>query len=46
MIAMPAGVIRDGLIYHTMRDTVDAVDPRAVAGCIEVANRLAFEVDR
>jgi aminopeptidase YwaD len=46
LIAMPAGVIRDGLIYHTKRDTVEAVDPQAVAGCIEVAFRLAFEIDQ
>jgi hypothetical protein len=43
MIAMPAGVIRDGLIYHTMQDTVETVDPRAVAVCIEVAYRLALD---
>lgn len=45
MIAMPAGVIRDGLAYHTMRDTVDAIEPAAVEAYLMVASRLAGEMD-
>jgi aminopeptidase YwaD len=45
MIAMPAGIIRDGLAYHTMRDTVDAIEPAAVEACLMVAEGLAREID-
>ena len=45
MIAMPAGVVRDGLAYHTMRDTVEAVEPAAVEACLIVAEGLAREID-
>lgn len=45
MIAMPAGVVRDGLAYHTMRDTVDAIEPAAVEACLMVASRLSGEMD-
>lgn len=37
MIAMPAGIVRDGLVYHTMSDTIDAVQPQAVEACLFVA---------
>lgn len=46
MIAMPAGLIRDGLVYHTMQDTVDAIEPEAVAACLTVIEELANELDR
>ncbi len=46
MIAMSTRVVRDGLVYHTMRDTVDAIEPVAVEACLSVAERLAFTVDR
>ena len=44
MIAMPAGVVRDGLVYHTMRDTVDAIEPAAVEACL-IGLALAKEID-
>ncbi len=46
MIAMPAGLIRDGLAYHTMRDTVEAIEPAAVEACLLVAEGLAKELDK
>jgi aminopeptidase YwaD len=46
MIAMPAGVIRDGLVYHTMNDTVSAIEPEAVDACLRVAESLAYQVDQ
>lgn len=46
MIAMPAGIIRDGLAYHTMRDTVDAIEPGAVQACLMVAEGLAKDIDK
>ncbi len=45
MIAMPTSVVREGLVYHTMRDTVEAIEPEAVSACLAVAERLAFELD-
>ncbi len=46
MIAMSTHLVRDGLVYHTMRDTVDAIEPRAVSACLAVAHGLALELDR
>jgi aminopeptidase YwaD len=46
MIAMPAGLVRDGLVYHTAGDTVDAIEPQAVRACLEVACRLAEKIDQ
>ncbi len=45
MIAMPATLVRDGLVYHTMRDTVDAIEPGAVEACLAVAEGLALTLD-
>jgi aminopeptidase YwaD len=45
MIAMPAGIVRDGLVYHTMKDTVDAIQPAAVEACLAVAEGLALALD-
>ena len=46
MIAMSTRLVRDGLVYHTMRDTVDAIEPQAVSACLAVAQKLALELDR
>jgi Zn-dependent M28 family amino/carboxypeptidase len=46
MIAMPTSLVRDGLVYHTMRDTVDAIEPEAVSACLGVAEGLALQLDR
>jgi aminopeptidase YwaD len=45
MIAMSTRLVRDGLVYHTMQDTVDAIEPAAVAACLAVAEGLAWEMD-
>jgi putative aminopeptidase FrvX len=45
MIAMSTRMVRDGLVYHTMRDTVAAIEPHAVEACLAVAERLACELD-
>jgi aminopeptidase YwaD len=37
LIAMPTTLIRDGLVYHTMQDTVDAIEPPAVEACLCIA---------
>jgi hypothetical protein len=46
MLAMPTDLIRDGLVYHTVKDTVDAIEPEAVRACLEVASRLVEELDQ
>ncbi len=38
MIAMATSLMRDGLVYHTMKDTVEAIEPEAVAACLAVAH--------
>ncbi len=43
MIAMPTGLIRDELVYHTMQDTVEAVKPEAVEACLAVAYHWVCE---
>ena len=45
MIAMSTDLVRDGLVYHTMSDTVDAIEPEAVSACLEIAGMLAFNLD-
>jgi hypothetical protein len=46
MLAMPTDLVRDGLVYHTVKDTVDAIEPEAVRACLEVASRLVEKLDR
>ncbi len=46
MIAMPAGLVRDGLVYHTMKDTVDAIEPQAVEACLWVASEWIKQYDK
>ena len=45
MLAMPTDLVRDGLVYHTVNDTVDAIEPEAVRACLEVAFRLVEKLD-
>jgi aminopeptidase YwaD len=37
VIAMPTAIVRDGLVYHTPRDTVDHIEPAAVEACMKLA---------
>ena len=46
MIAMSSKVVRDGLVYHTMQDTVDQIEPGAVLACLAVAEQLARRLDQ
>ena len=45
LIGLSTALVRDGLVYHTQNDTVDAIDPAAVAICLETAARLVEELD-
>ena len=46
LVAMPVGLIRDGLVYHTMRDTVDAIEIEAVEACLHIAHDLVLDIDK
>jgi hypothetical protein len=45
IIAMPTAVVREGLVYHTPRDTPDRVEPEAVEACLRIALRFARKLD-
>ncbi len=36
LIAMPTEIIREGLVYHTLQDTVERVEPEAVQACLQI----------
>lgn len=46
LIAMSTDIVREGLVYHTMQDTVDAIQPEAVSACLGIAEALALEMDQ
>ncbi len=37
LLGMENHVIRDHLVYHTLEDTVDKIEPEAVLACLEIA---------
>jgi aminopeptidase YwaD len=45
LIGLSTALVRDGLVYHTLNDTVDAIEPAAVRICLETAAGLAEELD-
>jgi aminopeptidase YwaD len=40
LIAMPTEIIRDGLVYHTLQDTIERVEPAAVQACLQIAQEF------
>ncbi len=46
LVAMPVGLIRDGLVYHTLQDTVDAIEVEAVEACLNIAHDLVQAIDQ
>jgi aminopeptidase YwaD len=46
LLAMPTSLIRDGLVYHTMQDTIEAIEPGAVEACIQIAASLVENIDQ
>ena len=46
LVAMPVGLVRDGLVYHTLRDTVDAIEIEAVEACLNIAHDLVWSIDQ
>jgi hypothetical protein len=45
MLAMSTDLVRNGLVYHTMQDTVDKIELGAVQACLRVAVDLVEEID-
>jgi aminopeptidase YwaD len=45
LLAMPTSLVRDGLVYHTVHDTVEAIEPEAVEACLHVAYNFVLELD-
>ena len=39
VIAMPTAVVREGLVYHTPRDRVEAIEPGVVEACLRLVAR-------
>ena len=37
IISMPTAIVRDGLVYHTPRDTVEHIEPGVVEACIKIS---------
>ncbi|MBN2224889.1 MAG: M28 family peptidase [Deltaproteobacteria bacterium] len=37
IIGISTDLIREGLVYHTVNDTVEKLDPKAVRACMEIA---------
>ncbi len=45
VIGISTKLVREGLIYHTMADTADRLDPHAVKECMEIAVNYIREKD-
>jgi aminopeptidase YwaD len=45
IIGISTDLIREGLVYHTVNDTVDKLDPAAVKACMEIAVNYIKEKD-
>ena len=46
ILAMPTGLIRDGMVYHTMQDLPEAIEPEAVEACLEVVLTVVNQLDQ
>lgn len=46
LIGMENKSIRDNLVYHTMNDTVDKIEPEAVLACLRIATQYISIKDR
>jgi hypothetical protein len=45
IIGISTKLIREGLVYHTVNDTVDKLDPKAVTACLEIAMNYIRQKD-
>jgi aminopeptidase YwaD len=45
IIGIPTAVVRTGLVYHTLRDTVEHVEPAAVEACLRITLRFLEQLE-
>ena len=43
IIAIPTEIVREGLVYHTPRDTVEHIEPAVVEACMRIVLRFLEE---
>jgi len=36
IFGLPTSIFRDGMVYHTVRDTVDKIEPETVKACVKI----------
>jgi hypothetical protein len=46
LLAMPTDLIRSGMVYHTMQDLPEAIEPLAVQACLEVLHNVVIHLDQ
>ncbi len=46
LIALPTSLAPSGLVYHTMQDTTDRIEPEAVEACLAIGRELVRSIDR
>ncbi len=45
IIAMPTDIVREGLVYHTPRDTADRIEPAAIEACMKITLRYLAKLE-
>jgi hypothetical protein len=45
IIALSTDIFRDRLVYHTMRDTVEHIEPAAVEACLRIGLKLLSKLE-
>ena len=46
IIAMPTGVVRNDLVYHTPRDTVEHIEPAVIEACMRITARFLSNLEK
>jgi len=46
LIGMPTALIRDKMVYHTLDDTVEHIEPAAVEASLKIALKYILEKER
>jgi hypothetical protein len=46
IVGMSMALIQEGAGYHTLDDTVERIEPEAVAACLEIAYHYILDKDR
>lgn len=45
IFGLPTTIFRNGLVYHTARDTVDHIEPEIVTACLKLIWEYIFDMD-